>query len=58
MQPHEVAAWWHAQPGVRTGVGRVLDHAADGPRRLEHAIGSVLGAALILVWLGWRLARP
>lgn len=41
----------------RTGMDSVLDRLTDGPRRLEAAIGSVLGSALVLLWLGWHLGR-
>jgi hypothetical protein len=41
----------------RTAVERILDAAADGPRKAERAIGSVLGLAVVLVMAGYVLGR-
>ena len=57
IPPHDLPAILAARQHPSTAVERILDHAADGPRRLEHAIGSLLGAGLLLLWLGWRLGR-
>ena len=45
------------QAPVRSGILGVLDHAADGPRRLEAALAGTLGAGCALLWLGWALGR-
>ena len=34
-----------------------LDRLTDGPRWVERAIGSMLGAGCALLWIGWRLGR-
>lgn len=34
-----------------------LDRLTDGPRRVERAIGSAIGAAGLLVLFGWALGR-
>jgi len=54
---HDWAAAIRAREQVRSGLLGVLDHAADGPRRIEHAIAGTLGAGCALLWLGWRLGR-
>ena len=41
----------------RTAVDRILDAAADGPRKAERALGSVLGLAVVLVMAGYVLGR-
>lgn len=57
MLVYDWAAMIRAREQARTGLLGCLDHAADGPRRLEAVIGGVLGAGLGLLWLGWALGR-
>lgn len=58
MDIYDLAAQIRArQAPVRSGLLGVLDHAADGPRRLERLIGGALGIGLTLAWLGWALGR-
>ena len=54
MQPHEVAAWWHAQPGVTRPRVAALD---AHPHRLERTLAALLGVGAALVALGWALGR-
>ena len=57
IPPHDLPRILAARQRPRTAVERILDHACDGPRRIEHAIGSLIGSALLLLWLGWRLGK-